>query len=269
MGLLRGTSAISTGFATTELDALADAVAASDSARTALASSGDAEAVLSALTVDPDAGPAAQAYLDAVRYRSLGYDVGEPSAGELPAMLLGAVRAAVASRKAGTGRRRGRSADRDPRTRARRASRGVRRPPARGSAGQSAPGRAGHVLRRLGRRPRPPRACSRPAAGSLHAARSPTRPMRSTRRPRNSRRCCAVSRARAPRRSPNGSVDECPEPSTMPRRSSGRCRHRRLRWRRCPEPARRAAQAINAALANMFQVSGDLQLRDGDPRPRG
>jgi rifampicin phosphotransferase len=103
MGLLRGTSAISTRFATTELDALADAVAASDSARTALASSGDAEAVLSALTVDPDAGPAAQAYLDAVRHRSIGYDVGEPSAGELPAMLVGAIRAAVASRKPGTG----------------------------------------------------------------------------------------------------------------------------------------------------------------------
>ena len=38
MGLLRGTSAISTGFAATELDALADAVAASDAARATLAS---------------------------------------------------------------------------------------------------------------------------------------------------------------------------------------------------------------------------------------
>jgi len=37
MGLLRGTSAISTGFAATELDALADAVAASDAARATLA----------------------------------------------------------------------------------------------------------------------------------------------------------------------------------------------------------------------------------------
>ena len=42
MGLLRGTSAISTGFAAAELDALADAVAASDTARAVLASSGDA-----------------------------------------------------------------------------------------------------------------------------------------------------------------------------------------------------------------------------------
>jgi pyruvate,water dikinase len=103
MGLLRGTSAISTGFATAELDALADAVAASDSARNALASPDDPAAVLTALAADPDAGPAARAYLDAVRHRSIGYDLGEPSAGELPAMLVGAIRAAVAHRKTDTG----------------------------------------------------------------------------------------------------------------------------------------------------------------------
>ena len=78
MGLLRGTSAISIGFASAELDVLADAVGASDSARAVLASSDEPEAVLDALTADPDAGPAARAYLDAVRYRSIGYDVGEP-----------------------------------------------------------------------------------------------------------------------------------------------------------------------------------------------
>ena len=99
MGLLRGTSAISTGFAATELDALADAVAASDAARATLASADGPEAVLAALATDPDVGPAARTYLEAVRYRSIGYDVGEPSAGELPAMLVGAIRAAVAHRK--------------------------------------------------------------------------------------------------------------------------------------------------------------------------
>jgi pyruvate,water dikinase len=103
MGLLRGTSAISTGFAAAELDALADAIAASDSARRALAVPDEPEAVLTALRADPDAGSAARAYLDAVRHRSIGYDVGEPSAGELPAMLLGAIRAAVAQRKTGPG----------------------------------------------------------------------------------------------------------------------------------------------------------------------
>lgn len=103
MGLLRGTSAISTGFAAAELDDLVEAVAASDTARAALASTGEPGAVLAALTADGDAGPAARTYLDAVRYRSIGYDVGDPSAGELPAMLVGAIRAAVASRKVASG----------------------------------------------------------------------------------------------------------------------------------------------------------------------
>jgi pyruvate,water dikinase len=103
MGLLRGTSAISTGFAAVELDALADAVTTSDSATTVLLSPDDPAAVLVALAADPAAGPAATAYLDAVRYRSIGYDVGEPSAGELPAMEVEAIRAAVAHRKTGPG----------------------------------------------------------------------------------------------------------------------------------------------------------------------
>jgi rifampicin phosphotransferase len=103
MGLLRGTSAVSTGVATAELEALADVVAASDTARAVLAALDGPEAVLDALTADPDAGPAARAYLDAVRFRSIGYDVGEPTAGELPAMLVGAIRAAVAHRKTGPG----------------------------------------------------------------------------------------------------------------------------------------------------------------------
>jgi rifampicin phosphotransferase len=103
MGLLRGTSAVSTGFAAAELDALADAIAASESARAVLAAPDDSEAVLDALSADPDAGPAARTYLDAVRYRSIDYDVGEPSAGELPTTLVGAIRAAVAHRKTGPG----------------------------------------------------------------------------------------------------------------------------------------------------------------------
>ncbi|MFC5950818.1 PEP-utilizing enzyme [Pseudonocardia lutea] len=101
MGLLRGTSAISTGFATAELEALAEVVAASDTVRAVLATPAGPQATLDALTADPDAGPAARAYLDAVRYRSIGYDVGDPCAGELPAMLVGAIRAAVLARKTG------------------------------------------------------------------------------------------------------------------------------------------------------------------------
>ncbi|HLU55209.1 MAG TPA: PEP-utilizing enzyme [Pseudonocardia sp.] len=103
MGLLRGTSPVSTGFAVAELDALADAVAGSHSARAALAVPGEPEGVLRALTADPCAGPAARRYLDAVRYRSIGYDVSEPTADELPSALVGAIRAAVAHRKDGPG----------------------------------------------------------------------------------------------------------------------------------------------------------------------
>jgi rifampicin phosphotransferase len=103
LGLLRGTSAVSTGVATAELDALADAVVASDNARAVLAAPDDPVAVLDVLAADLDVGPAALAYLDAIRYRSIGYDVGEPSAGELPATLVGAIRAAVAHRKSGPG----------------------------------------------------------------------------------------------------------------------------------------------------------------------
>ena len=97
---LRGTSRISNGFAADELEAAAKAIAVHDSARAALASGAPAEAVLGRLSADPGAGDAVLAYLDAVRYRSLGYDVGDANAGELPEMLLGALRSAVEGRSA-------------------------------------------------------------------------------------------------------------------------------------------------------------------------
>jgi pyruvate,water dikinase len=95
LGLLRGTSRISNGFAMDELEAAAKAIVVHDTARTALASNDDASAVLAALSADPGAGEAVRTYLDAVRYRSLGYDVGDASAGEMPEMLVGALRSAV------------------------------------------------------------------------------------------------------------------------------------------------------------------------------
>ena len=94
LGLLRGRSAISRGFAATELEDAGKAIATSDSARAVLAA-GRGREVLDALVADPDAGPAVSAYLDAVRWRSVGYDVSDETAGELPDMLVGALRAAV------------------------------------------------------------------------------------------------------------------------------------------------------------------------------
>jgi pyruvate,water dikinase len=93
--LLRGTSGISTGFAADELDALVTALHGSPSARKVLAAGDPATATLDALVADPDAGPAARAYLDAVRFRSVGYDVGDATAGEMPELLVGAIRAAA------------------------------------------------------------------------------------------------------------------------------------------------------------------------------
>ena len=93
--LLRGSSQISSGFAADELDAAAKAIAVHDSARAALASDGPASSVLDALSADAGAGEAVRSYLDAVRYRSLGYDVGDANAGEMPEILVGALRSEV------------------------------------------------------------------------------------------------------------------------------------------------------------------------------
>lgn len=98
-GLLRGTSPISKGFASEELEKAAKAIITSDPARDAL-DHGPAADVLTALAADPTAGADVTAYLDAVRYRSVGYDVGDKTAGEMPELLLGALRASVAGTSA-------------------------------------------------------------------------------------------------------------------------------------------------------------------------
>jgi pyruvate,water dikinase len=95
LALLRGTSQISRGFADEELDAAGKAITASDPARSVLAGAGSADSVLDRLCDDPGAGDKVRAYLSAVRYRSVGYDVGDPTAGEMPEMLVGALRATV------------------------------------------------------------------------------------------------------------------------------------------------------------------------------
>jgi phosphohistidine swiveling domain-containing protein len=93
MELLRGTSEISHGFGAKELRSAADAVAASESAQGTLASADAADEILTALAADPTAGPAVTAYLDAVRFRCVGYDVSDPCAGELPDVLVDSLRA--------------------------------------------------------------------------------------------------------------------------------------------------------------------------------
>ena len=98
--LLRGTSPISNGVAAEELEALAAAIRGDESARAALAGS-DAQAVLDALTAHSGAlGEAARQYLNVVRYRSVGYDLCDKTCGEMPELLVKALRAAVAGASA-------------------------------------------------------------------------------------------------------------------------------------------------------------------------
>lgn len=92
--LLRGTSEISHGFGASELAAAARAIAASDSARSVLGdTSATAEEILTSLMADLTAGPAVRAYLDAVRFRCVGYDVGDQYASEMPDVLVETLRA--------------------------------------------------------------------------------------------------------------------------------------------------------------------------------
>src|SRR3954463_13428206 len=85
LATLQGTSQVSRGFAADELDAAGKAITTSDKARALLIGSGSPDSVLDGLRADPGAGAEVSAYLDAVRFRSVGYDVGDANAGELPA----------------------------------------------------------------------------------------------------------------------------------------------------------------------------------------
>jgi pyruvate,water dikinase len=96
MGLLRGRSAISRGFAVEELDTAAKALTTSDSARAVLAAAGPSEAILADLAAHPEVGADVSAYLEAVRWRCVGYDLGDQAAGELPDTLVEALRSTLA-----------------------------------------------------------------------------------------------------------------------------------------------------------------------------
>ncbi len=102
MELARGASEVSRGFAAEELDHAAKVIAVSDEAYQELDRSGPSEEVLASLAGHRDVGAAVTAYLDAVRWRCVGYDVGDFAAGELPDVLLETLRTAVRSPGHGT-----------------------------------------------------------------------------------------------------------------------------------------------------------------------
>ncbi|WP_050430321.1 PEP-utilizing enzyme [Chondromyces crocatus] len=94
--LLRGSTPVAKGIAAAELDVLVKALRASEEGRKVLEREGAPQAALDALMALPgEVGPAARAYLDVVRHRSIGYDVPDKTIGELPEMLVRAIRVAV------------------------------------------------------------------------------------------------------------------------------------------------------------------------------
>jgi rifampicin phosphotransferase len=96
LSLLRGGSAISRGAAADELELAGKALAASDDAREILGGPAPATQLLDTLAARADVGPQVRDYLEAVRWRCVGYDVGDKAAGEIPNALVEALRATLA-----------------------------------------------------------------------------------------------------------------------------------------------------------------------------
>ncbi|HKY56684.1 MAG TPA: PEP-utilizing enzyme [Aeromicrobium sp.] len=93
--LIRGNSQVTLGFAAAELGGVADAIRSSPEAKDILADSGDSQAILDKLAGHPEVGPAVRAYVKAIRFRGMGYDVCDKNAGEMPESLVGAMRSAL------------------------------------------------------------------------------------------------------------------------------------------------------------------------------
>ncbi len=102
LGLMRGAAPVSAG-ASGELESLIAAMAKDPRAQELLASKGEPGRVLEGLrSREGEAGAAMSAYLDLVGNRLLdGFDISEPTALELPDVLLRAIRIAVAGKEHG------------------------------------------------------------------------------------------------------------------------------------------------------------------------
>jgi pyruvate,water dikinase len=112
LGLMRGAASVSAG-GSDELERLVTTIAQDSSARALLQSEDDPGQVLAALrALGGDAGSAVSGYLDLIGYRPLdGFDISEPSALELPDVLIRAMRVAVTGRDLGTSDTQDRIAD--------------------------------------------------------------------------------------------------------------------------------------------------------------
>ena len=92
---LKGSSPVSRGAAAEELETLGRLMRESASARAVLDSHAPAEALSALLAQPSEIGAATKAWLDIAGHRSLGYDVVDPFALEMPDVLVGALRAAI------------------------------------------------------------------------------------------------------------------------------------------------------------------------------
>jgi pyruvate,water dikinase len=103
LGLLRGAATVSAG-GSDELERLIATIGEDPAARELLQSEDDPGQVLDALRgLEGEAGAAVSGYLDLIGCRPLdGFDISEPSALELPAVLIRAMRVAVTGRDLGT-----------------------------------------------------------------------------------------------------------------------------------------------------------------------
>jgi rifampicin phosphotransferase len=93
--VLRGSSKISLGPAQEELATLAAAISENPAARAILASADSAQSIIDALLVDESVAKPMEAYLDMVKVRCLGYDLGMKSVGEMPEIIVRSIQARV------------------------------------------------------------------------------------------------------------------------------------------------------------------------------
>jgi pyruvate,water dikinase len=96
LGVTRGSSEVALGFAVRELEALAAAIRMDGSVRSRFAEERDERKSLAALLELKGAiGEAAREFMRLVRYRAIGYDVGERLVGELPEVVVRCIQSAV------------------------------------------------------------------------------------------------------------------------------------------------------------------------------
>lgn len=94
--LLRGSTPVSLGFSAKEMEALAEALRSDPPHRALLDEGREPSETLEALRAAPGAvGEAARTFLDLVWHRAVSYDIADKATGEMPEVLVGAIRAAV------------------------------------------------------------------------------------------------------------------------------------------------------------------------------